>query len=225
MRRLFTPVFALLALLTSGAAYAADKGGPAPAHAPATSVELINPWQGLYGGGYLGHSAGTLNDAEGFKLPREGYSAGGLIGYNHALQGIVIGLEADLGVADISGETNAVGFTVRGSNKALGSLRARIGRPFGGSLMPYVTAGFALQTGKLSVHDLTTKLSSSEENTRGYVFGGGVEVFPFSSNLGLRLEALRYQWVGQTYRIEDEASPKLNSHDTQVRAAVVVRLN
>lgn len=216
---------ATVALLVTIPAYAADKAGPAPAAAPAAVVELVSPWHGLYVGGYLGHSAGTLNDAEGFKLPREGYAAGGLIGYNHALPGVVIGLEADLGVTDISGETNAAGFTVRGSNKALGSIRARIGRPFGGSLMPYVTAGFAMQAGKLSVHDLGTKLTSSDENTRGYVYGGGVEMFPFASNLGLRLEALRYQWVGQTYRIEDMTSPKLNSHDTQVRAAVVVRLN
>lgn len=216
---------AALAVILASPAIAADKGGPAPAPASATTVELVNPWHGLYVGGYLGHSAGTLNDADGFKLPREGYSAGGLIGYNHALPGVVLGLEADLGVSDISGETNGPGFTVRGSNKAIGSIRARIGRPFGGSLMPYVTAGLAMQTGKLSIHDLGTKLSSSDENTKGYVFGGGVELFPFSSNLGLRLEALRYQWVGQTYHIEDVASPKLNSHDTAVRAAVVVRLN
>lgn len=225
MRRLFTPIIALLAALTSSAAYSADKGGPATAPAPATTVELVSPWQGLYVGGYLGHSAGTLNDAQGFKIPREGYNGGGLIGYNHALPGVVLGIEADLGVTDISGETNAAGFTVRGSNKALGSLRARIGRPFGGSLMPYVTAGLALQTGKLSVHNLDTTLTSADKNTKGYVFGGGVEMFPFASNLGLRIEALRYNWVGQTYRIEDETSPKLNSHDTQVRAAVIVRLN
>lgn len=221
MRRLFTPIFALLAALTSGAAYSADKGGPA-APEPAKVVEMASPWQGLYIGGYVGHASGDLHDADGFKLPREGYTGGGLVGYNHALPGVVLGLEADLGVSDISGSTNGAGFTVTGSNKAQGSIRARVGRPFGGSLMPYVTAGLALQTGKLSIHDFG---SSGDKNTRGYVFGGGVEMFPFSSNLGLRLEALRYQWVDQSFSIHDVSTGELGSHDTQVRAAVVVRLN
>lgn len=223
MRHLLARLGTALAFATIAAvpAFAADLAKPAPAPA-ATTAELVNPWQGLYVGGYVGHSSGDLHDADGFKLPREGYVGGGLIGYNHALPGVVLGLEADLGVSDISGSTNGAGFTVTGSNKALGSLRARIGRPFGGSLMPYLTAGFAMQTGKLSIHDFGT---SSDKNTKGYVYGAGVEMFPLASNLGMRLEALRYQWVDQSFSIHDVTTDKLGSHDTQVRAAVVVRLN
>lgn len=222
MRRLFTPLFALLAALTSSAAYAADKGGPAPAAAPAPAVELASPFQGLYIGALLGHTAGSINDAEGFKIPREGYTATGVLGYNHrAMHGVVVGLEGDFGLTDISGATNAGGgFTVRGSNKFNTSLRARLGFVPLGHTMLYATGGVALTNAKLTVDDI----GSQEKNTKGYVLGGGVESMLFG-NLGVRVEALRYQWLDQGYTIGGMETPKLGSHDTVVRAGLVFRLN
>ena len=212
---------AAFAFIAAIPALAADKAGiaPAPAAAPAEMVRDVAPFQGLYVGALLGHSAGLTNDAEGFKIPREGYTATGLLGYNHRLPGLVVGLEGDLGVTDISGSTNAGGFTVSGSNKVNGSLRARIGLPIGHTLV-YGTGGFAMTNAKLAVETI----GSQEKNTKGYVLGGGVESM-LLGNMGLRIEALRYQWLDQGYTIGGMDTGKLGSHDTVVRAGLVFKLN
>ena len=166
MKRRFAPFAALMALLTSGAAYAADLAVPAPAPAAIVAPVASVPFSGLYVGAMLGHAAGTISDGEGFKFPREGYTVAGAIGYNHRLPGIVVGGELDAGITDISGSTSAGGFTVKGSSKYLGSARARVGLPIGQTLV-YGTGGLALTNAKLTA----AGLGSDERDTQGYVLG------------------------------------------------------
>ena len=73
-------ILAIIAGLIAVPAYAADKGGPVVAQGPGETLAL--PFHGLYIGAALGHATGALNDTEGFKLPREGYTASALAGYN-----------------------------------------------------------------------------------------------------------------------------------------------
>ena len=213
---------AALAVVLASPAIAADKGGPASAAAPAPAVEMAAPFQGLYIGALVGHTAGSINDAEGFKIPREGYTATGVLGYNHrALHGVVVGLEGDFGLTDVSGATNAGGgFTVRGSNKFNTSLRARLGFVPLSHTMLYATGGVALTNAKLAVDDI----GSQEKNTKGYVFGGGLESCVFG-NMCVRGEVLRYQWLDQAYTIGGADTGKLGSHDTVARAGLVFKLN
>ena len=213
MRHVLAGLIALFAL----PAFAADKGGPA---APAVVAEPAPAFHGLYVGAVAGHSAGTLNDAEGFKLPREGYTAGALIGYNHRLPGFVIGGEIDLSVLDVAGSTNAGGFTVSGSSKVLASARARMGIPLGHTLL-YGTAGLATTNGKLAVEDV----GSNERNRiNGWVAGAGIESMLFG-NMGVRVEALRFQWDDRSFVIDGQDTGKLRSHDTHVRAGLVFKLH
>ena len=213
MRHVLAGLLALFAL----PAFAADKGGPAPA---AVVAEPAPAFHGLYIGGMLGHSTGSISDAEGFKFPREGYTATGLVGYNHRLPGVVLGAEADIGVTDVAGTTNVDGFTIKGSSKYIGSLRARVGAPLGHTML-YGTAGVAMTNAKLAVVDIG---SGERDQVRGYVYGGGIESYLFG-NIGARLEVLRYQWDKESFTIDGHDTGKLRSHDTHVRAGLVFRLN
>lgn len=216
-------LMALAALVLGAPARAADKAGPAAVATPA-EPELRLPFHGLYVGVLAGHAAGQINDAEGFKIPRGGYTATGAIGYNHRVPGmshIVLGGEADLGVTDIKGETSAGGgFTISGSSKVLGSLRARAGYALGSSMI-FATAGLAMTNAKLAVDTIG---SDTANRLNGYVFGGGLET-TLIGNLGLRLEYLRYVWRDQSYDIGGQATGKLGSHDDHIRAGLIVRLN
>lgn len=223
MRKIVRTGLAALAVLlfegTGGFAIAADLAKPA-APEPA-KVEMVPAFHGLYIGALLGHSAGQINDPEGFKIPRSGYTGGVLVGYNHRLPHLVVGLEGDFELTDISGETNAGGgFTVRGSSKLITSLRGRVGVPWGSTLF-YLTGGPALTTAKLAVDDIG---SSSDKNTKGWAFGGGVESYSFG-NLGWRIEYIHNEWTGQSFTIDNANTGKLGSGDDRVRAGLVFRLN
>jgi outer membrane immunogenic protein len=207
----------IAALLLSAPSRAADKAEPPVTTAPAADKL---PFHGLYIGGLIGHATGQTRDAEGFTFPREGYTVTGLIGYNHRLPGVVVGLEADLGATDVAGSTSAGGFTVTGSSKVLGSIRGRIGRAFGESLL-YATGGLAMTNAKLAVE---TFGANEHNRVNGYVFGAGFETFAFH-NVGVRLEALQYRWQDQGFVIGGADTGKLRSHDTHVRVGLIIRLN
>ncbi len=216
-----TSILALCGLLAAcSPAIAADKGGPAPVVAQGTGETLVIPFQGLYIGGAIGHATGALNDTEGFKLPREGYTVSAIAGYNHRLPGIVIGIEADAGLTDVSGSTNAGGFTVSGSSRWLASLRGRIGKTFGHTLL-YGTAGVAMTNAKLSAEDVG---SDTRDRLNGYVVGAGIEAAIFD-NAALRLEYLHYRWADQAYTVGGADTGKLGSHDNAVRAGLIFKLN
>ncbi len=212
-------ILAIIAGLIAVPAHAADKGG-APVVAQGAGETLALPFNGLYLGGVLGAADGQIRDTEGFKLPRDGLTASGFAGYNHRIPGIVIGGEVDLGLTDISGSQSAEGFTIRGSTKYIGSIRGRIGKPMGDSML-YATAGVAMTDGKIAVDDIA---SASKNRINGFVYGAGFESFIFG-NLGVRLEALRYEWRPEGLTSDSIDTGKLKSHDTHVRAGLVFRLN
>jgi outer membrane immunogenic protein len=222
MRRSLAYAAFALAAATAwfGPALAADKAGPAPA--AATVAELKDPWTGPYIGAVLGHAAGLIRDETGFAIPRDGYTATGLIGYNHRLpgmNGILIGAEADIGATDISGATNPGGFQVKGSTKWLGSLRARVGYGHG-STMLFATGGVAMSNGRVAVESVG---AVEAEKVRGIVYGAGIESFLFG-NLGIRIEWLRFDWRGAGYTNDVIDAGKLKANDDHVRAGLIFRL-
>ena len=86
--------------------------------------------------------------------------------------------------------------------------------------LEHATGGVALTNAKLAVDDI----GSQEKNTKGYVFGGGLESCVFG-NMCVRGEVLRYQWLDQAYTIGGADTGKLGSHDTVARAGLVFKLN
>lgn len=212
MRRIILAIAA--AVIGGTVAHAADKAGPASVASVQAAGETL-PFHGLYIGGAVGAASGAFKDSDGFKVPREGLTASAIVGYNHRLPGIVLGIEGDIGVTDVRGSTSIDGFRIEGSSKALGSVRARVGRVFG-DLMVYATGGVAMTNAKLS-----DGIDSVEKNRiNGLVYGLGAESFLFG-NVGIRLEALRYDW--DAFR-PSGLDDKVHSHDTHVRAALIVRM-
>lgn len=216
MRKILAAIAGLIAI--PAAAFAADKGGPVVAQGPGETLAL--PFHGLYIGAALGHATGALNDTEGFKLPREGYTASALVGYNHRIPGLVLGAEADLGLTDVTGSTNAAGFTVSGSSRWLGTIRGRIGKPFGHTLL-YGTAGVAMTNAKLAVDGTG---SDTRDRINGYVVGAGIEAAVFDT-ASLRLEYLHFRWADAAYTVGGADTGKLGSHDNAVRAGLIFKLN
>lgn len=214
-------ILAVIAGLLAVPAYAADKAGPVVAQGAGET--LVLPFQGLYIGGAIGAADGQIRDSDGFKMPRDGLTASGLLGYNHrvaTMPGIVIGVEGDIGLTDISGSNSADGFTIKGSTKYLGSVRGRIGKAMGDSML-YATAGIAMTDGRIAVDDVG---SASKNRINGFVYGAGFESF-ILGNMGVRLEALRYDWRPEGLTSDVIETGKLKSHDTHVRAALIFRLN
>lgn len=220
MRKIIAAIAGLIAI--PAAAFAADKGAP-PVVAQGPGETLVLPFQGLYIGGAIGAADGQIRDSDGFKMPRDGLTASALLGYNHrvgTMPGIVIGVEGDIGLTDISGSNTADGFTIKGSTKYLGSVRGRVGRAMGDSML-YATAGIAMTDGKIAVDDVG---SASKNRINGFVYGAGFETF-LLGNMGVRLEALRYDWRPEGLTSDVIETGKLKSHDTHVRAALIFRLN
>lgn len=220
-------VLVALTLLAS-TAHAADKRGPAPAPAaPPPQVEQAPPkpaFSGLYIGATVGHATGTIRDGDGFSFPREGYSVGGLVGYNHRLPGVpalVLGAEADLAVTDVSGSSNpGGGFTVSGSSRYLGGARVRLGMPVD-QVMLYVTAGPSVTNGRVGVTGIG---AGDKASIYGLSAGGGIEAFMFQ-NVGVRIEGLHTRWNDTSFNVDGLETGKLKSTETAVRAGLIVRLN
>lgn len=213
--------------LLASAAHAADKrGSPAPQAAPAPLMERAPErpaFSGLYIGAAIGHAAGTIRDGDGFSFPRDGFSVGGLVGYNHRLPGmpaLVLGAEADLAVTDVSGSTSAAGFSVQGSSRYVGGARVRLGMPIEQVLL-YVTAGPSVTNGRVGVDGVGAGEKSS---IYGLSAGAGIEAFAFN-NVGVRLEALHTRWNDTSFNVDGLETGKLKSDETAVRAGLIVRLN
>jgi outer membrane immunogenic protein len=150
---------AIVALIATNAAQAADLGLPAkgPAAAPLPAWN----WSGFYAGLNAGYARGTTvwNDLDGTvtlggTLVHEstnGFIGGGQIGYNWQFRHAVFGLETDLNYLSLKQTTrffdNAIGsgfpvFQFTDAIRWLGTVRGRAGLALDNVLI-YLTAGLA----------------------------------------------------------------------------------
>jgi outer membrane immunogenic protein len=167
MKRLACAGFTLLAL--TAAAWAADLP-PAPYYkAPAYSPAYN--WTGFYlgvnGGGGLGWSKWSTTGA----FDPTGGVAGGTIGYNYQIGAAVLGAEADVDWAGLSGSTTTgcpAGCTT--SDSWLSTVRGRLGYA-AGRFMPYITAGGAFG----NINASTPGLPGASQTNAGWTGGGGLE--------------------------------------------------
>jgi outer membrane immunogenic protein len=166
----------------SAAANAADMYVPGPAGGGYKDGFVAGPlWNGPYvgiNGGYAswgGDSSLMVSTAVPTTFAPEGWLGGGQIGYNW--QGmwhpyLVLGIEADIEGANITGSTTAGGYTAESDLTWFGTVRGRVGFAVGAALI-YGTGGFAYG-------DVQDKLvgggKTVEHNaTAGYAAGGGIE--------------------------------------------------
>ncbi len=167
---------ALSAIIPGAAALAADMDLPPPP----PPVEQLRPatydWTGFYAGGFVGSACvdgNFISGANSFLNAGCGFKGGALAGYNHQIDEVVFGFEADIATTSnlVSNEQAAADFHYKFD--AEGTLRARLGYAMDDTMF-FVTAGGAYAMGNITDNFSTTK-DMRTGNNWGYTVGAGVE--------------------------------------------------
>ena len=221
MKRQAISLAALLLLTTT--AHAADLGwnsGTSPVYSPTPA----SGWSGFYAGINAGFGWGTLSrQPAGGGVTTQNNSSGGELGaqagYNMDMGGFVIGAEADLQWSAIGHSEAIPGI---GSFKAgvdvFGTLRGRAGMSFG-SVMPYLTGGFAAGRGTASLTDPGNVVTSQSATHVGWTVGAGLEA-KATDNITLKAEYLYVDLGTQTYNGLPIGNQDITQRFSVVRAGV-----
>lgn len=162
------------------------------ASATAQSASQQSRWDGLYGGAGVTLNANGINisgtgkrDAPNIEQGTAGLFA--VLGYNHLVNGWLLGIEADLGGGAMDKKKTIAGLgTVTAEDTVVGSVRARFGYAWN-NVIVYGTAGAAL-----SHLDIKSSLGGKDSGYNvGAVAGLGAE-YAFDNNWAIRGETLLY---------------------------------
>jgi high affinity Mn2+ porin len=189
-------------LVLDGPALAADM----PVKAPV--VKAVYDWTGFYLGGHVGYSGGSFGPGTN-PLPEQGvffpHSVTGLIGGYQAgyitqfSNHVVLGIEADASFTSPLDAPRLVPAPFNTTLDYVGTVRGRIGYAFG-TLLPYVTGGFAWGHSHVNVNDGGRDVVSSPGQYQpGWTAGAGVE-FAVSGNWSAKLE---YDYIDLARRMYD----------------------
>jgi outer membrane immunogenic protein len=181
-----TSIAATMAMV--GAVQAADIAEP-----------VVHDWSGFYIGAHVGYGeayyegfwTGSSDDYDPSDLDLAGIVGGLHAGFNHQMDSLILGIEADITFVDWSdSQTKSQGYEVMsGDVNFLASLRGRLGWAFDDILL-YGTAGIALSDASYEQeYDGTSE--TWDFNDIGGVVGGGAE-WAMSDNFSLRAEGLYY---------------------------------
>jgi len=152
----------------AGVANAADVVMEEPP-APAAPMEQppLNTWTGPYAGVNLGYGFSGRVKEPGNTIGTDGFVGGGFLGYNYQIDNFVAGVEGDLGYGGFKGDN--AGTEVKGGLN--GSVRGRLGYAVSPDILPYITAGGAAQSLKV------TEGGISDKNTLvGWTAGAGTDI-------------------------------------------------
>ena len=193
-------------LAACSTAVAADMPPKFPVKAPAHAA--VYDWTGFYFGGHFGYGGGSLGPGTN-PLPEQGVvfppSTTGLLGgyqvgyIKQFSNRFVFGVEAD---ASFTSTLDAPRLTPAPFNATIdyvGTARGRFGYAFG-TVLPYVTGGFAWGHSHVNINDSTGNIVSSPGQTQtGWTVGAGVE-FAVSGNWRAKAE---YEYVDLARRTTD----------------------
>ena len=192
MKKLLLATTALVAF--AAGAQAADLCVPRSPVAAAVVAPTFN-WTGFYVGAHAGYGFGrTTGFGPGpFPANTSGPLIGLQAGFNYQINQIVLGAEADIAFAAISGRNTAGIAPVLYRTNALGSVRARAGVAVDRALL-YVTGGLGIQGGSFA-----TAIGGGAENyTRlGWTVGAGVE-YAVTPNWTVKAEYSYYNFGTHT---------------------------
>ncbi len=226
---------ALAPLLLSAAmaptALAADLGAPRPpAYNAEPSYQQQYLWTGLYGGisgGYVWGEATQFYDRAGdhgtATLDPEGFAGALTLGYNVQWpSGIVVGLEGDLGLMDVtSGEHEVFDGHLWSSDFGTlwGTLRGRAGMAFGNNLV-YGTGGLAfMDVSEVSIGNTPGETATADDLRTGWVLGAGIE-HAWSPTASVKLEYLHMDFGTTDGRSANDEAFSFSETADLVRAGV-----
>ncbi|MBX9990591.1 outer membrane protein [Phreatobacter oligotrophus] len=180
-----------LVAFTAGA-QAADLGVPRSPVAAAVVAPAFS-WTGFYVGAHAGYGFGNSRFVALGVFPTSvnGPLLGGQVGFNYQINQIVLGVEADLAFAAITGRPGNFPAISHRTNM-LGSLRARGGFAVDRALL-YVTGGLGFQGAATAQTP-----GPAEKYTRmGWTLGAGVE-YALTQNWTAKLEYSYYNFGTRT---------------------------
>jgi outer membrane immunogenic protein len=157
-------------------------------------------WQGLYWGGSIGYGWGTSehfydrNDNHGTETnDLSGGLAALTLGYNYLVSpGYLVGVEADLGLMDLSADDKVIfdGHIWKAEfGPFWGTVRGRAGMLFGNTLL-YATGGWAItEVNEVGIGDADGQTAENENVRSGWVLGAGIE-HAFTHGMSAKVEYL-----------------------------------
>ncbi len=179
--------------------------------APAAPMEQppLNTWSGPYAGVNLGYGFSGRVKEPGNTVNTDGFVGGGFLGYNYQMDNFVAGVEGDIGYGGFKGDN--AGTEAKGGLN--GSLRGRLGYAVSPDILPYVTAGGAAQSLKV------TEGGVSDKNTLvGWTAGAGTDI-RITDNVFGRVE-YRYTDYGNKSFTTGSGTRDVDAHDHRVQFGI-----
>jgi outer membrane immunogenic protein len=185
-------------------AYAAE-------NARATNGLESSNWTGFYIGAYGAYGFGdTRSSDNNDSKPQDPYP-GIHAGYTLELEKVVIGIEGDLSLADLDGDTGSGAGFVSQDIDNIAAISGRIGLPFENMLV-FLSAGWSWADSERN-----TPGSKDTELLNGPALGGGFQ-YGFGNQLVGRFEYVHIDYGKVTYDIT--GSPKVDSNVDVVKVGL-----
>ena len=187
-----------------------------PLKAPA--AKTVYDWTGFYLGGHVGYGGGSFGPGTN-PLPEQGvffpHSITGLIGgyqagYLRQLSShVMLGIEADASFTSHLDAPALIPAPFHTTIDYVGTVRGRAGYA-SGTLLAYVTGGFAWGHSHININDAAgAVVSSPGQNQLGWTAGAGVE-FAVSGNWSAKLEYDYIDLAQRTYDLSGFGLPPVN---------------
>ncbi|HUQ35389.1 MAG TPA: outer membrane beta-barrel protein [Aestuariivirga sp.] len=185
-------------------AYAAE-------NAPAPNGFQSFEWTGFYIGAYGAYGFGDTRSSDGIDSEPQDPYPGIHAGYALELEKIVIGIEGDLSLADLDGDTGSGAGFVSQDIDNIAAISGRIGLPFDNMLV-FMSAGWSWADSERN-----TIGSSDTEFLNGPTLGGGFQ-FGLGHHMVGRFEYVHIDYGKVTYDII--GSPKVDSNVDVVKVGL-----
>jgi opacity protein-like surface antigen len=211
-----TALSGLLALI--GSASAADV-------AAAPGYDWTGPYigiQGGYGWGEVGGSTAisdthNIDDFPGILDSANGYLIGGTLGYNHQMDAIVIGLEADVSYSTLNDDFVTGDPEWHADLDWLATVRPRIGFAMD-NFLPFITGGLAIGDMTLTSFDNVVPATpqGKDSNTMiGWTIGAGLEV-AVTENLSVKAEYNYVDFGKEKFDLRDNTFFGVENRDMDI---------
>jgi outer membrane immunogenic protein len=189
---------------TAPLAYAAED-------APAANDREFPDWSGFYIGAYGAYGFGdTRSSDNNDSKPQDPYP-GIHAGYSLELENIVIGIEGDLSLADLDGDTGSGAGLVSQDIDNIAAISGRIGLPFDNMLV-FASAGWSWADSERN-----TPISKDNKLLNGPTLGAGFQ-YGLGNQLVGRFEYVHIDYGKVTYDIT--GSPKVDSNVDVVKVGL-----